>query len=90
MTGRQIVAGAGYSTTDKLKLNYILVMANADNINVSIKDSTGITVWEVKSGVTGKRFFPSGSLNGHEVNGLTVTSFDNCSSILIGVDRVTE
>ena len=88
MIGQTINAGAGYANTKVLKINYINAIGSADDMDVLITDTVGNPVWVGNDEVTDKRYFFA-NMGGQEVNGLKVVRFDNCETLIIGVQQVS-
>ena len=79
-----IISDINYTNTKKLKINYVNAIGSVDDIDVVLTDTAGNPIWVGNTEVTDARYL-FGCLNGQEVNGLKLTRFDNCETLIIGV-----
>ena len=84
---RLVIGAIGYENTGKFKINYINAIASGDDIDVLVTDIAGLPIWGGHTGVTDERYL-FGCLNGQVVNGIKVTRFDNCETLIIGVEKL--
>jgi len=83
------VSATDYSNTGKFKINYINGIASGDALDVLITDTAGTPFFVWNFAISNERSFGL-CLNGQEVNGINVTRFDNCESLIIGVEKVAD
>ena len=90
MKGQTITVSAnGYANTGVFKINYINGIASGDNLDVLVTDTAGNPVFVWNFAIANERSFGL-NLGGQAVNGIRVSRFDNCETLVIGVEKVSE
>ena len=75
-----------FSVNGDLYINYITVIASADDVNCVLSDKHGSVFHQVTDGITDKKYYTA-NLGGQLVEGLVITTFGNVTRIIIGLAR---
>ena len=81
------IANNAYVNTETFRIKYVNVTASADSCAITLRNSAGNPFFQAESSVSNKRFF-FGNLGGQKVVGISVGTWEDIESVLVGVEKV--